>query len=238
MLHNGKSIFFWLDVWCGDIPLCVRFSALFAICDKPNAKVVNLWLNKRWQPGFRRSLGPPEIREWEELRSTLRTVQPTCGRDEVSWKLEASGCFSSHSLYKEIFKVSNPCDLKGLWKIRLPSKIKIFLWQAARNRITSGDQVQKRHGPGDGKCVWCGEIEDRDHLLFRCIVARFMWSAIREITGGACNPSGLTDVLRLIQGTKGSDRQLAWMGFGAMACALWITRNKALIEGIFFPPSS
>lgn len=29
----------------------------------------------------------------------------------------------------------------------MPAKIKIFLWQVSRNRITSGD-VQKKHGPG------------------------------------------------------------------------------------------
>lgn len=198
MIHNGKAASFWLDLWYGDQSLRERFPALFAISDKPNAKMADVWINERWQPGFRRSLGPTEINEWEELRTKLQGVHPTRGGDEVSWKLEASGCFSTGSLYKEIFKANNPCDLSGIWKARLPAKIKIFLWQVVRNRITSGDQVQKRHGPGNGKCVWCGAVEDRDHVLFRCIVARFMWSALRKITSGSWNPSGFSDILRLI----------------------------------------
>lgn len=78
------------------------------------------------------------------------------GHDEVLWRLEPPGEFSTGSLYKEIFKTATPCDMSGIWKARLPAKIKIFLWQVARNRITSGDQVQKRKGPGDGKYIWCG----------------------------------------------------------------------------------
>ena len=31
----------------------------------------------------------------------------------------------------------------------------------------------------------------------------------------------------------GRDRRMAWVGFGAIAWALLITRNKALIEGLF-----
>ena len=94
VIQNGKAASFWLDVWCGEQALCERFPALFAIFDKPNAKVVDVWANSSWQPRFRRSLGPIESSEWE-----------------VSWKLEASGRFSTGSLYKEFFKTHTTCDL-------------------------------------------------------------------------------------------------------------------------------
>lgn len=104
------------------------------------------------------------------------------------------------------------------------------MWQVARQRISSGDQVLQRHGPGDGKCVWCGLNEDCDPIIFRCIIAWFAWSVIREATGGQWNPAGFRDFQHLIQGTSGRDRRLAWVGFGALAWVLWTARNKALIE--------
>lgn len=60
----------------------------------------------------------------------------------------------------------------------------------------------RRKGPGDGKCVWCGENEDYEHILFRCIVTRFAWSVIREPTGCTWNPARFLDLFWLVQGTR------------------------------------
>ena len=167
----------------------------------------------------------------------MRGHQLTLGGDEVIWRLEPSICFLTCSLYREIFKSATPCDLSGIWKARLPAKIKILLWKVARDRITSGDQVQKRRGPGDGKCIWCGDHEDRDHILFRCIMAHFVWSAVRSVTGSMWNPIGFSEFYRLVAATSGGDRRIAWLRFRAIAWALWTTRNKALIEGHFKHPA-
>ena len=81
--------------------------------------------------------------------------------------------------------------------------------------------------------MWCGDNEDRDHILFRCIMARFMWSAVRSATGSSWNPSGFSDFYRRAAATSGRDKRMAWLGFGALAWSLWTTRSKALIEGVF-----
>lgn len=46
-----------------------------------------------------------------------------------------------------------PCDLSDIQQVRMSSKIEKNIWQVAKNRIPSGDQVRKRHEPGDDKCV-------------------------------------------------------------------------------------
>lgn len=96
----------------------------------------------------------------------------------------------------------------------------------------------KRHDPGDGKCVWCGMNEDCDHIIFRCIVARFSCSIIRAATGCSWNPVGFADFYHLPLGASGADRRMAWMGFPALALIMWNTRNKALIEGKLFQHSA
>ena len=77
----------------------------------------------------------------------------------------------------------------------------------------------------------CSQPEDRDHILFRCIMARFVWSAVREVAGSSRNPSGFSEFYRLAAATSGGDRRMTWLG--AIAWALWTMRNKALIEGQF-----
>lgn len=58
---------------------------------------------------------------------------------------------------------------------RIPARIKIFLWQVARNCIPSGDQVLKCHGPGDGKCVWCGQDENLRPYLVSLYCCSICW---------------------------------------------------------------
>lgn len=92
----------------------------------------------------------------------------------------------------------------------------------------------KRNGPGDGTCVWCGLDENCDHVLFRCIVARFAWNVLREATGCGWNSSGFADFYRLVKAMGGSAHRLAWVGFAALARSLWTTCNKALIDRKLF----
>jgi hypothetical protein len=126
------------------------------MADDPDAVVVHCWVEGRWTPRFRRSLGPPESTEWASLAEDISSYRISSGPDVATWKLEPSVQFSTGFLYKEIFQNHGVCDLIDIWKCSIPAKIKIFLWRIARNRIPSGDQVLKRHGPGDARCVWCG----------------------------------------------------------------------------------
>jgi hypothetical protein len=68
-------------------------------------------------------------------------------------------------------------------------KIKIFTWQLAINRLPSSEQINHRHGPTDGFCVLCGQIESADHIFFSCGFTSFMWSGIRAMLNVTWNPT-------------------------------------------------
>ena len=67
-----------------------------------------------------------------------------------------------------------------LWKVPLPLKIKIFVWQLQRDRLPFGTSVIKWHGPGDGMCPLCVVSETGSHIFFSCTRARVLWSFVRE----------------------------------------------------------
>ena len=62
---NWKRIKFWNDKWCGDEPLNVSFSSLFALSNSKEAWVVELWQHSSegggWSPNFPRPLNDWEI---------------------------------------------------------------------------------------------------------------------------------------------------------------------------------
>lgn len=70
------------------------------------------------------------------------------------------------SLYRAIAATPAPEPFQLIWKIRLPLKIRIFMWQWIRGRVPSGMEALKRNGSVDGLCPLCGTAEDSNHIFF------------------------------------------------------------------------
>uniref|UniRef100_A0A452XZE3 Reverse transcriptase zinc-binding domain-containing protein n=1 Tax=Aegilops tauschii subsp. strangulata TaxID=200361 RepID=A0A452XZE3_AEGTS len=95
-----------------------------------------------------------ETANWQEMLDCIALHAPdlTTEDDTSRWRLEPSGQFSTKSLYQAIAPSPGHEALTLIWEIRLPLKIRIFLWQWIRGRLPSGVEVLKRNGPGDGRC--------------------------------------------------------------------------------------
>ena len=139
------------------------------------------------QLSFLRPFGPAENADWQELLDCIALHEPdlTIGDDRSRWRLEPSGQFSTRSLYQAIVPLLGHEAFTTIWEIRLPLKIRIFLWQWIRGRLPSGVDVLKRNGPDDGRCPLCGPEEDSNHIFFTCVSAQFLWSCFHEIVGGS-----------------------------------------------------
>jgi hypothetical protein len=62
---------------------------------------------------------------------------------------------------------------KTVWQLKLPSKIKIFLWRALHGIIPLKSILANRHVGTSGQCPVCLlAAEDVKHLLFQCDMAR------------------------------------------------------------------
>lgn len=67
---------------------------------------------------------------------------------------------------------------KGLWRLRIPPKLRIFVWKACRNALAVRHNLQKRRVPVDKGCVFCAHADEtQEHLFFYCEFARAMWFA-------------------------------------------------------------
>ena len=205
---------------------------LFACCEDPFASVADVRAGDGWHISFRRSFGLAETVEWDNLCRVFDLHPVQVGQDVISWSLEASGGFSSHSLYLKMSQGAAVTHFKEVWRTRVPPKIKVFLWQLIRGKLPSGAQLAKRNGPSDGSCALCGEWEDCNHIFFSCHLAKFLWAGVRELLACSWNPSGIGEFLSLAQGLQGPLRRLVWFTFAAQCWALWNIRNKLAIEGV------
>jgi hypothetical protein len=62
-----------------------------------------------------------------------------------------------------------------MWKLKIPSRIHIFLWLLANNKIQTRDNLAKRKKMDDMACAFCNEHESVRHLFFECCVAQAFW---------------------------------------------------------------
>jgi mannosylglycoprotein endo-beta-mannosidase len=232
-VRSGSSTLFWSDWWQGSGPLCSRFPALFSIAADPQITVSRCFRAMGGTPAFRQSLGSPARNELALLLTEIAGTQLSDGPDIISWALEPSGKFSVKSLYRKLCQGTPRKHFSDIWKIAVPMKIRIFIWQLLRKRLPSNDNIRRRRGPSSGRCALCSDWEDTTHIFFLCPLARFMWSAVRELLGCAWNPTCFAELYRLLDDLSGQTKRVLWMCCTALCWGLWNIRNKFTIEGIF-----
>ncbi|KAE8775676.1 Heparanase-like protein 2 [Hordeum vulgare] len=229
---NGSGTQFWLDPWMDGEPLRLHFSTLFAICDDPAVLVSASALEDGWHVAFPRPLGPAKVQDWELLHAVVPLPDSSVS-DSVSWSLSPLGEFSVSSAYLALCRMPVLPWLSPLWKALLPLKIKIFVWQLLRDRLPSGTEVLKCHGPDNGLCPLCHVPETESHIMFSCVAAQALWCFVREALGPEWEAQQLADFLQVRATQVGRKRRLFWLVFEAMMWTLWTTRNKMVIERVF-----
>jgi hypothetical protein len=70
-----------------------------------------------------------------------------------------------------------------MWKLKVTSRIHIFLWLLATNKMLTRDKLVKSRQVDDPTCVFCCELETVKHLFFECCVAQALWLELSEILG-------------------------------------------------------
>jgi hypothetical protein len=85
-------------------------------------------------------------------------------KDVFVWGLHSSGTFSVKSMYATL--INNGVRMsQDLWQIKIPSRIKIFLWYLKRCVILTKDNLARRNWNGDKKCCFCHHPETIQHLF-------------------------------------------------------------------------
>jgi hypothetical protein len=67
---------------------------------------------------------------------------------------------------------------KYLWKMKVPLKIKIFMWFLHRKEILTKDNLATRNWHGSKNCYFCDHEETAQHLFIKCPFATIIWSII------------------------------------------------------------
>jgi hypothetical protein len=133
------------------------------------------------------------------------SIQLTNQRDYFVWELHQNGAFSVKSIYRALLGVQAIPYNTFILKLKLPQKIKVFMWYLYKGVILTKDNLARRQWQGDRKCCFCSLNESIQHLLFDCHFAKF----IRRIIQVSFNLLPLTSVHNIFTGwLEGRNRKL------------------------------
>ena len=57
------------------------------------------------------------------------------------------------------------------------------MWLAIQGRIQTGVALKQKNWKGDVNCNLCASPETVNHVLFQCVMARFVWASFKEALG-------------------------------------------------------
>mgnify|MGYP005837553273 CR=1 FL=1 len=92
--------------------------------------------------------------------------------DSIHWKLSVSRVFLVKSMYTYLINARPIPRAMHIWKIKVPLKIKVFMWFVHKGVILSKDNLAKRKWEGSKRCCLCDQDETIEHLFITCPLAK------------------------------------------------------------------
>jgi hypothetical protein len=160
-LKNGEQIRFWEDKWLGNQSLMFQYPSLYQIVRHKSGTVANVFRYAPLNVSFRRSLVGQNLILWYNLVQRLVYVRLSTDKDCFRWNLTSSGQFTVQSMYRALINNDYVFQHKVLWNLKLPLKIKIFVWYLLKAIVLTKDNLARRNLHGNKICVFC----DRDETV-------------------------------------------------------------------------
>ena len=103
---------------------------------------------------FRRSLVGNNLQAWHNLVAKIANVQLIDQRDTFFWSRTQNGHFTVRSMYRTLIARLPAPHKKLIWKLRLPLKIKIFIWYLQKGVVLTNDNLARRQWRGKYKVLF------------------------------------------------------------------------------------
>jgi hypothetical protein len=119
---------------------------------------------------------------------------------------------------------------RKMWRVRIPLKIKIFMWYVYKGVVLTKDNLAKHNWNGSKQCSFYCKDESIQHLFFDCSYARFVWGQV-HITFGIRPPLSTKDLFDTWSNIlRGSFKRQILDVASAFCWALWLSRNDIVFD--------
>jgi hypothetical protein len=82
---------------------------------------------------------------WYMLVARVVHISLNDVQDKFVWDLLQNGNFTINSMYKAIIVDTHVIHIMMLWKLKIPLKIKIFMWYLKRGMVLTKDNLARQN---------------------------------------------------------------------------------------------
>lgn len=197
-------------------------------------KVNHLWNphSKSWDEQLVKGIFLPDIAD-EIIRTPLNEIVQ---QDRLIWNRSNDGSYTVKSAYQMALTnlvdrshLRSDGDWSFIWKLKVPPRVKLFLWRSCREALPTRVQLNGRGVPCPITCVLCDkELENMWHLIFTCQVSvdsRMLQNLWHKISPHLLIARSFKDLcLQLISELNEEDKA----NFVMTMWSLWKARNGKL----------
>ena len=234
---NGTRIKFWQDHWVDNCSLIDLLSLNSTPPSNPECTVSDfITADRTWNvPKLRRVISDEQV-----LQKVIGIPLPISDvEDSFCWGFSGSGTFSVKSAtwlaHGHDEHPTPTWHFNWIWKLDVPPKIRIFLWQLLHNALPLRDNLYRRGLQIDRVCPLCtGDPENNDHLFWECPSTNQLWIlATQQLwLPMGLSPRGTPYVSHIIRSFHHIDRNTVKVAF--LLWQLWKARNAAVFGRIVF----
>jgi len=149
------------------------------------------------------------------------------------WKLEKNGIYSVRSAYRSIMENSLTVQqhrIDGswnqLWRIKIPPRIKNFLWRVTRGCLPTRLRLHTRGVVCPLQCPFSSEDEGSAHALFTCHKSAQCWQQMglwNEVSNVVSNVGNIsTTIFEILQQLQSTQHPI----FSTLMWSIWKNRNN------------
>ena len=237
---NERLIHIWEDKWLLTPTTYKVISPPQPFDDFPMVSDLIDEDSKRWKVDTLKSLFLPfEVETILNIPLSYSLLE-----DKIIWVGNKRGEFSVKSAYYVALTMINPsyrgeCShydprtpiWKRIWLLKIPPKIRIFIWKACVNALPTMSNLRKRGVSTDGLCPMCG-LEDETilHALCSCSAAKEIWSIWKDcpLVIGAESLDFSDLAMKLLDAGNPKDLEILVV----VAWAIWHNRNLRVFESV------
>jgi hypothetical protein len=125
-----------------------------------------------------------------------------------------------------------------LWRTKVPSKVRLFLWHLAKQSLPTNDVRHHRNMADNDRCQLCGGQDSWRHALIDCTMSRCVWALEDEeiMEHLQCSEEGDARawLATMIATLKHEERVRVFVTLWS----IWHARRKAIHEQIYQSPLS
>jgi hypothetical protein len=118
---------------------------------------------------------------------------------------------------------------KMLWRLKVPLKIKIFMWYMKKVAVLTKDNLARRNWTDNKQCNFYLRDESI-HLFYDCYYARFLWGLPRITFNIPPPPNVQHKFSTWINMFGGKLKRQIPAGASVFCWAIWLSRNDMVFD--------